>query len=168
MPSGKRNNALMPRLSPVGNDIPTGCLKQLSFTMWLQWSQSSSPNMLGRERLPVLMGFLFFTCCHSGNKKHKKKRKAATGDPVDAPAIPANQPVDKSYLCCAHHRAMVAGLCLLKNPERLPGKQRNPFHFHPSPVPEWKVALVWGPFQLALVLCLEVAVQRGALLPSEL
>ncbi|XP_066480188.1 eEF1A lysine and N-terminal methyltransferase [Tiliqua scincoides] len=57
-----------------------------------------------------------------GNKKHKKKKKekAASGDPVKLTTLPDNQSIDKSYLCCAHHRVMVAGLCLLKNPECLP------------------------------------------------
>ncbi|XP_062989840.1 eEF1A lysine and N-terminal methyltransferase isoform X2 [Elgaria multicarinata webbii] len=57
---------------------------------------------------------------HKGNKKHKKKKKAASSDHVEPTAIQGSQCIDKSYLCCAHHRAMVAGLCLLKNPECLP------------------------------------------------
>ncbi|XP_061439972.1 eEF1A lysine and N-terminal methyltransferase [Rhineura floridana] len=57
---------------------------------------------------------------HKGNKKHKKKKEAASGNPAEPSAVPARQSIDKSFLCCAHHRAMVAGLCLLKNPECLP------------------------------------------------
>ncbi|XP_054835158.1 eEF1A lysine and N-terminal methyltransferase [Eublepharis macularius] len=55
-----------------------------------------------------------------GNKKPKKKKKATSSDPVKPAAEPTSLSIDKSYLCCAHHRAMVAGLCLLKNPEQLP------------------------------------------------
>ncbi|XP_053247143.1 eEF1A lysine and N-terminal methyltransferase isoform X6 [Podarcis raffonei] len=59
------------------------------------------------------------------NKKHKKKKKTASinsAEPAAEPAaVPAGQSIDKTYLCCAHHRAMIAGLCLLKNPEHLPG-----------------------------------------------
>ncbi|XP_053247139.1 eEF1A lysine and N-terminal methyltransferase isoform X2 [Podarcis raffonei] len=58
------------------------------------------------------------------NKKHKKKKKTASinsAEPAAEPAaVPAGQSIDKTYLCCAHHRAMIAGLCLLKNPEHLP------------------------------------------------
>ncbi|XP_053100618.1 eEF1A lysine and N-terminal methyltransferase isoform X2 [Hemicordylus capensis] len=57
---------------------------------------------------------------HKGNKKHRKKKRAASSVPAELTAAPASQSIDKSYLCCAHHRAMVAGLCLLKNPECLP------------------------------------------------
>ncbi|KAL8178099.1 UNVERIFIED_CONTAM: Methyltransferase-like protein 13 [Gekko kuhli] len=55
-----------------------------------------------------------------GNKKAKKKKKGASSDPMKPAAVPTSLSIDKSYLCCTHHRAMVAGLCLLKNPERLP------------------------------------------------
>nr|XP_056700690.1 eEF1A lysine and N-terminal methyltransferase [Euleptes europaea] len=54
-----------------------------------------------------------------GNKKPRKKKKASS-DPVKPAVVLTSLPIDKSYLCCAHHRAMVAGLCLLKNPECLP------------------------------------------------
>ncbi|XP_077188691.1 eEF1A lysine and N-terminal methyltransferase [Paroedura picta] len=55
-----------------------------------------------------------------GTKKLKKKKKAASSDPVKPTEGSTSLSIDKSYLCCAHHRAMVAGLCLLKDPERLP------------------------------------------------
>ncbi|XP_053247140.1 eEF1A lysine and N-terminal methyltransferase isoform X3 [Podarcis raffonei] len=68
---------------------------------------------------------LSFRSSHKGNKKHKKKKKTASinsAEPAAEPAaVPAGQSIDKTYLCCAHHRAMIAGLCLLKNPEHLPG-----------------------------------------------
>nr|XP_028588121.1 eEF1A lysine and N-terminal methyltransferase isoform X7 [Podarcis muralis] len=54
------------------------------------------------------------------NKKHKKKKKTASINSAEPAAVPAGQSIDKTYLCCAHHRAMIAGLCLLKNPEHLP------------------------------------------------
>ncbi|KAM9706856.1 eEF1A lysine and N-terminal methyltransferase isoform 1-T1 [Dama dama] len=57
---------------------------------------------------------------HRAQKKRKKDRKkhrpADTSE--DLPAAPG-QSVDKSYLCCEHHKAMIAGLALLKNPELL-------------------------------------------------
>ncbi|XP_034265708.1 eEF1A lysine and N-terminal methyltransferase isoform X3 [Pantherophis guttatus] len=58
---------------------------------------------------------------HKGNKqKPKKKKKVAPRDHFKPDAEAACPAIDKSFLCCAHHRAMVAGLCLLKNPEGLP------------------------------------------------
>ncbi|XP_060088414.1 eEF1A lysine and N-terminal methyltransferase [Heteronotia binoei] len=55
-----------------------------------------------------------------GNKKPKKKKKAASSNPVKPVEVSTGMSIDKSFLCCAHHRAMVAGLSLLKNPEHLP------------------------------------------------
>ncbi|XP_015687503.1 eEF1A lysine and N-terminal methyltransferase isoform X1 [Protobothrops mucrosquamatus] len=52
---------------------------------------------------------------HKGNKQKQKKK-----DHFKPHAEAACVAIDKSYLCCAHHRAMVAGLCLLENPENLP------------------------------------------------
>ncbi|CAI5776318.1 eEF1A lysine and N-terminal methyltransferase isoform X3 [Podarcis lilfordi] len=63
---------------------------------------------------------LSFRGSHKGNKKHKKKKKTASINSAEPAAVPAGQSIDKTYLCCAHHRAMIAGLCLLKNPEHLP------------------------------------------------
>ncbi|NWH76927.1 MET13 protein, partial [Piaya cayana] len=48
-----------------------------------------------------------------GQKKRRKDKKQLS--PAEPPAA-----VDKSYLCCEHHKAMVAGLCLLGNPDSLP------------------------------------------------
>ncbi|KFP74892.1 Methyltransferase-like 13, partial [Apaloderma vittatum] len=49
-----------------------------------------------------------------GQKKRRKdKRKSSAAEPPAA--------IDKSYLCCEHHKAMVAGLCLLGSPDCLPG-----------------------------------------------
>lgn len=57
---------------------------------------------------------------HRAQKKRKKDRKkqrpADTSE--DFPPAPG-QSIDKSYLCCEHHKAMVAGLALLRNPELL-------------------------------------------------
>uniref|UniRef100_A0A8D2P5B7 eEF1A lysine and N-terminal methyltransferase n=1 Tax=Zosterops lateralis melanops TaxID=1220523 RepID=A0A8D2P5B7_ZOSLA len=48
-----------------------------------------------------------------GQKKRRKdKKKASPTEPAGA--------IDKSYLCCEHHKAMVAGLCLLGGPDALP------------------------------------------------
>ncbi|XP_061860192.1 eEF1A lysine and N-terminal methyltransferase isoform X2 [Colius striatus] len=49
-----------------------------------------------------------------GQKKRRKdKKKPSLAEPPTA--------IDKSYLCCEHHKAMVAGLCLLGGPDPLPG-----------------------------------------------
>ncbi|KAK7817894.1 hypothetical protein U0070_005537 [Myodes glareolus] len=60
---------------------------------------------------------------HRAQKKRKKNRKKSR--PADAsedvPPAPG-QSIDKSYLCCEHHKAMIAGLALLRNPEQLLGK----------------------------------------------
>nr|KAF6396603.1 eEF1A lysine and N-terminal methyltransferase [Rousettus aegyptiacus] len=57
---------------------------------------------------------------HRAQKKRKKDRKKQrpAGTPEDLPAAPG-QAIDKSYLCCEHHKAMIAGLALLRNPEML-------------------------------------------------
>uniref|UniRef100_A0A8D0HG40 eEF1A lysine and N-terminal methyltransferase n=1 Tax=Sphenodon punctatus TaxID=8508 RepID=A0A8D0HG40_SPHPU len=58
-----------------------------------------------------------------GHKKQKKKKAAAAVAVCDSTRpllVSASHAVDKSYLCCAHHRAMVAGLALLKSLELFP------------------------------------------------
>lgn len=61
--------------------------------------------------------------CDLAQKKRKKdKKKQRPADtPEDLPAAPG-QSIDKSYLCCEHHKAMIAGLALLRNPELLLGE----------------------------------------------
>ncbi|KFV97106.1 Methyltransferase-like 13 [Eurypyga helias] len=49
-----------------------------------------------------------------GQKKRRKDKKKPS--PTESLAA-----IDKSYLCCEHHKAMVAGLCLLRDPDALPG-----------------------------------------------
>ncbi|KAM6305409.1 eEF1A lysine and N-terminal methyltransferase isoform 2-T2 [Aegotheles albertisi] len=49
-----------------------------------------------------------------GQKKRRKDKKKPS--PTESPTA-----IDKSYLCCEHHKAMVAGLCLLGSPSPLPG-----------------------------------------------
>ncbi|XP_062437732.1 eEF1A lysine and N-terminal methyltransferase isoform X2 [Rhea pennata] len=49
-----------------------------------------------------------------GQKKRRKDRKKP--NPTELPSA-----IDKSYLCCEHHKAMVAGLCLLGSHDSLPG-----------------------------------------------
>lgn len=58
-------------------------------------------------------------------KDRKKQRPADT--PEDFPPAPG-QSIDKSYLCCEHHKAMIAGLALLRNPEQLLGKRYHCGH----------------------------------------
>lgn len=57
---------------------------------------------------------------HRAQKKRKKDRKKQwpAGTPEEPPPAPG-QSIDKSYLCCEHHKAMIAGLALLRNPELL-------------------------------------------------
>lgn len=60
---------------------------------------------------------------HLAQKKRKKDRKKQrpAGTPEEPPAAPG-QCIDRSYLCCEHHKAMIAGLALLRNPELLLGE----------------------------------------------
>ncbi|XP_048214277.1 eEF1A lysine and N-terminal methyltransferase isoform X2 [Perognathus longimembris pacificus] len=51
-------------------------------------------------------------------RKKEKKKQRSTSASEDLPPAPG-QPIDKSYLCCEHHKAMIAGLTLLRNPEQL-------------------------------------------------
>ncbi|XP_020826159.1 eEF1A lysine and N-terminal methyltransferase isoform X2 [Phascolarctos cinereus] len=53
-------------------------------------------------------------------KRKKDKKKLRPADALENPPVPESQPIDKSFLCCEHHKAMVAGLALLKNPGMLP------------------------------------------------
>ncbi|NXL44629.1 MET13 protein, partial [Podilymbus podiceps] len=48
-----------------------------------------------------------------GQKKRRKDKKKPSS--AELPVV-----IDKSYLCCEHHKAMVAGLCLLGGPNTLP------------------------------------------------
>ncbi|XP_054977601.1 eEF1A lysine and N-terminal methyltransferase isoform X1 [Sorex araneus] len=48
-------------------------------------------------------------------RKRQRKKQRAPNTAEDPPAAPG-QTVDKSFLCCEHHRAMVAGLALLRSP----------------------------------------------------
>ncbi|XP_040840189.1 eEF1A lysine and N-terminal methyltransferase isoform X2 [Ochotona curzoniae] len=58
--------------------------------------------------------------CHRVQKKRKKDRKKQRpADPADDPATAPGQSIDTSHLCCEHHKAMIAGLALLRNPELL-------------------------------------------------
>ncbi|XP_037595010.1 eEF1A lysine and N-terminal methyltransferase isoform X2 [Cebus imitator] len=61
---------------------------------------------------------------HRAQKKRKKDRKKQRpAEAEDLPAAP-EQSIDKSYLCCEHHKAMIAGLALLRNTEQLPAQPR--------------------------------------------
>ncbi|XP_027468070.1 eEF1A lysine and N-terminal methyltransferase isoform X2 [Zalophus californianus] len=62
---------------------------------------------------------------HRAQKKRKKDRKKQrpADAPEDLPTAPG-QSIDKSYLCCEHHKAMIAGLALLRNPELLLARPR--------------------------------------------
>ncbi|XP_077013085.1 eEF1A lysine and N-terminal methyltransferase isoform X2 [Tamandua tetradactyla] len=60
---------------------------------------------------------------HRAQKKRKKDRKKQqSAEAPEAPAAAPWQSIDKSYLCCEHHKAMIAGLALLRNPELLLGR----------------------------------------------
>ncbi|XP_069087543.1 eEF1A lysine and N-terminal methyltransferase isoform X2 [Pleurodeles waltl] len=61
--------------------------------------------------------------CKAQKKKKKKKDrgKVAEGTVPGDTMAPTIGAIDKSHLCCEHHKAMVAGLVIFKNPEQLPG-----------------------------------------------
>ncbi|XP_051661991.1 eEF1A lysine and N-terminal methyltransferase isoform X2 [Manacus candei] len=67
-----------------------------------------------------------------GQKKRRKDKKKPS--PAEPPAA-----IDKSYLCCEHHKAMVAGLCLLGGPDPLPGDKAS------------SERLCWGQAHVAVV-----------------
>ncbi|KAM6218574.1 eEF1A lysine and N-terminal methyltransferase isoform 2-T2 [Rhynchocyon petersi] len=57
---------------------------------------------------------------HRAQKKRKKDRKKQQpAGSLDVFSAAPQQNIDKSYLCCEHHKAMIAGLALLRNPELL-------------------------------------------------
>ncbi|XP_006277644.1 eEF1A lysine and N-terminal methyltransferase [Alligator mississippiensis] len=58
-----------------------------------------------------------------GQKKRKKDKKKPVSVSAEASPVSAAWTIDKSYLCCEHHKAMVAGLSLLRNPDTLPEAQ---------------------------------------------
>ncbi|XP_075038561.1 eEF1A lysine and N-terminal methyltransferase isoform X2 [Mixophyes fleayi] len=55
-----------------------------------------------------------------GQKKNKKDKKKQQQKPADKPEPPSTYVIDKSYLCCEHHKVMISGLALLHNPGVLP------------------------------------------------
>ncbi|XP_063796059.1 eEF1A lysine and N-terminal methyltransferase isoform X2 [Pseudophryne corroboree] len=57
---------------------------------------------------------------HSGQKKKKKDRKKPLQKPEEKVGLPSTHVIDKSYLCCEHHKVMISGLALLHNPGVLP------------------------------------------------
>ncbi|XP_069497341.1 eEF1A lysine and N-terminal methyltransferase isoform X1 [Ambystoma mexicanum] len=61
------------------------------------------------------------TPCKVQKKKKKDRRKITEGMPAGDVLAPRNAEIDKSHLCCEHHKAMIAGLAVLKNPEQLAG-----------------------------------------------
>ncbi|XP_027751680.1 methyltransferase-like protein 13 isoform X2 [Empidonax traillii] len=67
-----------------------------------------------------------------GQKKRRKDKKKPS--PAEPPGA-----IDKSYLCCEHHKAMVAGLCLLGGPDPLPGDKAG------------SERLCWGQARVAVV-----------------
>ncbi|NWQ84135.1 MET13 protein, partial [Columbina picui] len=76
---------------------------------------SASSSIPSLQSIPVLCLVLPTSAsCHSGQRKRRKDKKKPS--PAEPPAA-----IDKSYLCCEHHKAMVAGLCLLGGPDPLPG-----------------------------------------------
>ncbi|NP_001084718.1 eEF1A lysine and N-terminal methyltransferase [Xenopus laevis] len=60
---------------------------------------------------------------HIGQKKRKDKKKQQK--PVKDLEQPTITRIDKSYLCCEHHKAMISGLALLPNPGLLPECQAS-------------------------------------------
>ncbi|XP_006887489.1 PREDICTED: methyltransferase-like protein 13 isoform X1 [Elephantulus edwardii] len=56
---------------------------------------------------------------HRAQKKRKKDRKKRPADTPELLSAAPRQAIDKSYLCCEHHKAMIAGLALLRNSELL-------------------------------------------------
>ncbi|XP_078497199.1 eEF1A lysine and N-terminal methyltransferase [Lissotriton helveticus] len=61
--------------------------------------------------------------CKAQKKKKKDRRKATEGTAPGDTMAPKIGTVDKSHLCCEHHKAMLAGLVIFKNPEQLPGSK---------------------------------------------
>ncbi|XP_030063229.1 eEF1A lysine and N-terminal methyltransferase isoform X2 [Microcaecilia unicolor] len=55
-------------------------------------------------------------------KREKKQKQRAA--PSDSLLTGHPAAVDKSYLCCEHHKAMIAGLSLLRSPQLVPGDAR--------------------------------------------
>ncbi|XP_006867105.1 PREDICTED: methyltransferase-like protein 13 isoform X2 [Chrysochloris asiatica] len=57
---------------------------------------------------------------HRAQKKRKKDRKKQwPADTPEASSAASRQSIDRSYLCCEHHKAMIAGLVLLRNSKLL-------------------------------------------------
>ncbi|XP_030627443.1 eEF1A lysine and N-terminal methyltransferase isoform X2 [Chanos chanos] len=52
----------------------------------------------------------------SAHKKKNRKKTKASADHASRPAADSAQSVDRGFLCCAHHKVMVAGFAMLGNP----------------------------------------------------
>ena len=75
-----------------------------------------------RSGVPHTTSFVCVSDLAQKKRKKDRKKHRPADTPEDLPAAPG-QSIDKSYLCCEHHKAMIAGLALLKNPERLLGEE---------------------------------------------
>ncbi|KAG8436673.1 hypothetical protein GDO86_007676 [Hymenochirus boettgeri] len=58
---------------------------------------------------------------HAGQKKRKDKKKQPPK--LNDVGQPTMTMIDKSYLCCEHHKAMISGLSLLPDPGLLPERR---------------------------------------------
>ncbi|XP_068095998.1 eEF1A lysine and N-terminal methyltransferase [Hyperolius riggenbachi] len=59
----------------------------------------------------------------SGQKKKKKDKKKQQQRQEDKGESQTSHVIDKSFLCCKHHKVMISGLALLRNPGVLPDKR---------------------------------------------
>lgn len=91
---------------------PRAALSVFLHCGWDSAGGGRSPQSSAISPLALLAG----VSCDSGQKKRRKDKKKPS--PTEPPGA-----IDKSYLCCEHHKAMVAGLCLLGGPDALPGDE---------------------------------------------
>lgn len=102
--------------SPAGTCLwcPRATLGVFLHRGWARAGSGFFPESTFISPLALLAG----VSCYSGQKKRRKDKKKPS--PTEPPGA-----IDKSYLCCEHHKAMVAGLCLLGGPDALPGDEAS-------------------------------------------
>ncbi|XP_073449331.1 eEF1A lysine and N-terminal methyltransferase [Aquarana catesbeiana] len=125
-PSGLPDNHQIPFLS-AGGDIGTRTVQyrgqsELSGEYVVEDARGDGTSyfrrliFLSNQNVVQSEARLLPSATQRGQKK-KKKKKPQPGDKGESQS---SLIIDKSYLCCEHHKVMISGLALLRNPGVLP------------------------------------------------
>ncbi|CAI9570366.1 unnamed protein product, partial [Staurois parvus] len=127
-PSGLADNQQIPFLS-AGGDIGTRTVQyrgrsELSGEYVVEDARGDGTSyfrrliFLNNQNVVQSEARLLPSATQKGQKKKKKDKKKQ--QPADKGESQASLIIDKSFLCCEHHKVMISGLALLRNPGVLP------------------------------------------------